>query len=271
MNDVATEPKISGVLTISNVARLKLARRAANQFLSQAYLPVELIIINTTGSPVLTNDGLNQAQAKDSGISVVELMHEPLPNAAAMRNAGIPHTTGEWLVFLDDDDYLHPSRLLHQMAYRNHVGSVLRCQLRIDLTEALHRAVGDTSPVAPRLYLHLNDAGVFSTAVLCRAVMQSKCGGDKWFDEQYNVGEWEVLRNQLGQELPFVCDNSRRSAFTSQPSPLLSVAMFHGTNELNSTDFFANSLDVTGGKTGLTSIEFLHLREILQSYNFVVE
>lgn len=271
MNDAASPPKISGVLTINNIARLKLARRAANQFLSQAYLPVELIVVNTTGSPVVTNDGLNQSQAEDSGISVVELMLDPLANAAAMRNAGISHATGEWLVFLDDDDYLHPSRLLYQMAYRNHVGSVLRCQLRIDLTEALHRAVGDTSPVVPRLYLHQNDSGVFSTAIFCRTVMQSKCEGEKWFDEQYNVGEWEVLRNQLGQELPFVCDNSRRSAFTALPSPLLSVAMFHGTNELNSTDFFANSLDVTREKAGLTSIEFAHLRDILQSYNFVVE
>lgn len=271
MSEMMADMKISGVLTVSHVSRLKLARRAANQFLSQYYLPIELVIVNTTGSPVLTNDGLNQMQAESSGISVVELMPDALPNAAAMRNAGITRTTGGWLVFLDDDDYFHPARLLYQMAYRNHVGSMLRCQLRVDLTEALHRAPGDTSPVVPRLYLHQNASGVFSTAVFHRALVCSKCKGEKWFDEQYNVGEWEVLRQQLGQELPIVCDNSRRSAFTLLPSPLLSVAMYHGTNELNSSDFFADSAEVTRDTSSLAPIEFTHLRDILRSYNFVVE
>jgi hypothetical protein len=42
--------------------------------------------------------------------------HEPIPGAAAARNAGLVRARGEWIASMDADDVARPGRLEHQLA-----------------------------------------------------------------------------------------------------------------------------------------------------------
>lgn len=70
--------------------------------LHQTYSDLELIIINdgSTDSTLNIIEGFKQ---KDSRIRVLDL---PNSGVSIARNAGIDVSTGEYLMFLDSDDYI---------------------------------------------------------------------------------------------------------------------------------------------------------------------
>lgn len=86
--------------------RLSGLTRAVNSVLDQAHPSFELIIVNDGSS-----DGTSEylAGLDDQRVRIVERANGGL---SAARNSGIAEARGEWMVFLDDDDYPLPRWLL---------------------------------------------------------------------------------------------------------------------------------------------------------------
>ena len=84
-------------------------RRAVDSALAQTILPTEIVIVDD-GSP----DDLTTA-LRPYG-DRVRLVRKPNGGAASARNLGIEQVTGEWIAFLDADDYWEPHRLERQFA-----------------------------------------------------------------------------------------------------------------------------------------------------------
>ena len=76
--------------------------RCVDSLLSQTYADLEIILVNdgsTDGSPTLCE----RYAAQDSRIKV---LHKPNGGLSDARNAGVEAATGEWIYFVDSDDWL---------------------------------------------------------------------------------------------------------------------------------------------------------------------
>jgi len=91
--------------------------RAVESALGQTVSPYEILIVDD-GCPE------DAAGATKQFGSAVTLIRKPNGGVASARNLGIEHATGEWIAFLDADDYWEPSKLEHQLTFSEDVGLV---------------------------------------------------------------------------------------------------------------------------------------------------
>jgi glycosyltransferase involved in cell wall biosynthesis len=98
--------KFSVVITTYN--RLHLLRRAIDSALNQT-IPCEVVVADDCSSDE------TETYVKSLGNSVVYHRNEVNKGHAATVNAGVEKASGDWIKFLDDDDYL-ASNCLEEMA-----------------------------------------------------------------------------------------------------------------------------------------------------------
>ena len=83
--------------------------RAVESALGQTVRPHEILIVDD-GCPE------DAARATKQFGSSVKLIRKSNGGVASARNLGIEHAQGEWIAFLDADDYWEPSKLERQLA-----------------------------------------------------------------------------------------------------------------------------------------------------------
>ena len=94
-------------------------QRAVDSVLSQTYQDIEVIVVDDNNPDTdarLRTEKVMQKYELDSRVKY--LKHEKNKNGAAARNTGINASTGEYVSFLDDDDYYLPRRfecILHKL------------------------------------------------------------------------------------------------------------------------------------------------------------
>ncbi|MEM8670148.1 MAG: glycosyltransferase family A protein [Planctomycetota bacterium] len=103
-------PSISVVIPAYNAEHT--IRRAIDSILDQQY-PASQIIVVDDGS-----DRSLQPFLQEYG-STVTLLRQHNAHAAAARNTGIDHANGQWIGFLDADDYWESEKLLKQVEIIN--------------------------------------------------------------------------------------------------------------------------------------------------------
>jgi glycosyltransferase involved in cell wall biosynthesis len=91
--------------------------RAVQSVLAQTVAPLEILIIDD-GS----HDSLSERVKEYS--PVITVITKSNGGAASARNVGIERARGEWIAFLDADDYWEPSKLERQLAVSEGVGLV---------------------------------------------------------------------------------------------------------------------------------------------------
>ncbi len=103
-------PVVSFVVPAYNVARY--IRRAVDSALSQTYPAVEVIVVDD-GSTDETWSVLRQHYASDAR---VRLIQQANAGPSAARNHGIREARGDYIHFLDADEFLHPTKVERSMA-----------------------------------------------------------------------------------------------------------------------------------------------------------
>lgn len=81
--------------------------RCVDSILAQRFTDFELILVDD-GSPDNSGKICDEYAEKDSRIKVI---HQKNGGLSAARNAGIDIAEGEWISFVDSDDWLHPDYL----------------------------------------------------------------------------------------------------------------------------------------------------------------
>ena len=105
-----TSPKVTAVIPVYN--RGKYVRNAIDSILAQTFTNFELLVIDD-GS---TDESVDVVRSyRDSRISLV--CNETNWGVAKTRNRGIQLARGEYLAFLDSDDWAYPQRLAKQVAF----------------------------------------------------------------------------------------------------------------------------------------------------------
>ena len=95
--------KISVIVPLYNVE--KYAKRCIESVLTQTFNDYELILVDD-GSNDNTGKICDQYAAKDSRIKVI---HKKNGGVSSARNEGLDAAQGEWITFLDADDWIEPN------------------------------------------------------------------------------------------------------------------------------------------------------------------
>lgn len=96
-------------IVITTYNRLNLLQRAINSALNQT-LPCEVVVVDDC-----SNDGTAE-YIQSLGSQIVSIRHSQNKGHAASVNAGVEASSGEWVKFLDDDDYLAPNCIEEMLA-----------------------------------------------------------------------------------------------------------------------------------------------------------
>ena len=92
--------------------RSTFIQRAINSVLSQTYKDFELIVVDDNNPGTQYRRDLEKIMQQYEFMENVKyIQHEYNKNGAAARNTGIAIAKGEYIAFLDDDDYFMPDRL----------------------------------------------------------------------------------------------------------------------------------------------------------------
>jgi glycosyltransferase involved in cell wall biosynthesis len=100
-------PKISVVVPVYNVE--KYLKGCLDSILNQSYKDFEVICVND-GSTDNSLSILEEYAAKDSRINIITQVNQGLGMA---RNAGIPAANGDYILFVDSDDYIEQGMFEH--------------------------------------------------------------------------------------------------------------------------------------------------------------
>ena len=108
-------PAISVIIPIYNVE--KYLRRCLESVQNQTFQDWEAICVND-GSPDNSADIVREFAARDARFKLVNKENGGLSDA---RNAGMAVASGEYILYLDSDDFIHPQTLeiTHHMAVRD--------------------------------------------------------------------------------------------------------------------------------------------------------
>ncbi len=96
---------ISVIFPIYNVEQQ--LRRGIDSILQQTYKNFELILVND-GSTDSSLSICREYEKIDSRVKVIDQANQ---GVSVARNTGIDNACGEWIAFVDPDDYVHPSYL----------------------------------------------------------------------------------------------------------------------------------------------------------------
>ena len=108
---------ISVILPIYNVE--EQLSRGIESILNQTYMDFELLLIND-GSTDSSLQICKDYARKDSRVVVIDQVNQ---GVSAARNTGIENAKGNWIAFVDPDDYIHPNYLRRLVNVVNETGA----------------------------------------------------------------------------------------------------------------------------------------------------
>ena len=97
------EPKVSIIIPVYNVE--PFLARCLDSVVGQTLRGIEIICVDD-GSPYRSIDNLNRYAAQDDRIRVISQENRGLGGA---RNRGFDAATGEFILFVDSDDWIDPA------------------------------------------------------------------------------------------------------------------------------------------------------------------
>ncbi|AEF46086.1 glycosyl transferase family 2 [Serratia sp. AS12] len=103
---------------IPTYGRSELLTRAIDSVLAQTHRTLEIIVVDD--NPPGDAHRLATRECLAGYIDKGQIIYYPRRHnggGALARNSGILRSSGEYITFLDDDDYYHPQKIAHQLAF----------------------------------------------------------------------------------------------------------------------------------------------------------
>ena len=132
-------PLISVIVPVYRVEQY--LHRCVDSILAQTYTNLEIILVDD-GSPDCCGEICEGYAAKDSRIRVI---HQENGGVSTARNAGLDVCTGEYICFVDSDDYIHPEMYEKMLfAQLEHQVDICVCQWQYEFADGRH-------PITPEM------------------------------------------------------------------------------------------------------------------------
>lgn len=191
------KPQVSIIVPVFNGE--KYLSQCIDSVLAQSYTDWELLLIDdgsTDGAAALCD-----SYAADPRIVVV---HQPNSGTAAARNKGISMANGEWVAFVDSDDWVEPDMLgsMVDMAQRNdadvvvcgYVEEYVNRQKRVAYCE--QETVLDSAD-GLKMLLEGKIGSYFYTMLFRKAVMQEPVFALKVFEDHATLFKWVAKARRM--------------------------------------------------------------------------
>ncbi len=107
MLDLRSPARITAIIPSFN--RAGTIARAIDSILSQEFAPLEIIVVDDGSTD-------NTRSIVESYGAQIRYVRQPNAGVASARNAGVVAARGEWIAFLDSDDYWLPAHLVRLAA-----------------------------------------------------------------------------------------------------------------------------------------------------------
>ena len=179
-------PKISIIVPVYN--REKYLHRCINSILEQTFEDFELILINdgsTDGSGQICDD----YRTKDPRVQVY---HKNNAGVSSARNLGLRYANGEWITFVDSDDWLDEV-FLEKLYFENisqvdlviSYGKYIRKSGIVQMIQYQDRYLNATKDIGT---LFLEHDLTWQTSPWAKLYRRDKCSGI-YFIEGMHIGE----------------------------------------------------------------------------------
>jgi glycosyltransferase involved in cell wall biosynthesis len=213
--------------------------RAIRSVLAQRDCDVQLIIVD---------DGSHEpmpAWIRDAaGPEAIVIRHEVAQGTSRARNAGIAVADGEWVAFLDHDDYWAPHKLVAQLSALadtpDRVWAYTNAVLVDEQLRAIDTQVADDPTEVQASLKGFNAVPGGGSAVMARTAVVRDLGG---FDAPFQLfGDWEMWL-RLAQVTPPAC-----------APDLLTAYVLHGGSMSSRTDRMLGEIDLLRDKYAGTGL-----------------
>ena len=102
-------------IIIPTFKRYDLLPRAMESVLMQSYKYKEIIVVDDNAPNSKERQLTEKLMKNYTSKGVLYIKHEQNKNGSAARNTGIKNSTGEYIMFLDDDDEFLPGKIQNQL------------------------------------------------------------------------------------------------------------------------------------------------------------
>ena len=190
------EKKLVSVI-IPTYKRSELLEKAIYSVLNQTYSNLELLVVNDNNKNDIYSIELYEKINNIADIRVRLVEQERHINGAAARNAGIREAKGEYIAFLDDDDFWEPKKIELQVELLSTLGEewgAVTCLMRLYSNGKLVQACLPYRDGDILLDILERRTSMGTGALLIRRVALDKVG---YFDE-------ELIRHQDLQLFSFL-------------------------------------------------------------------
>ncbi|NEX19455.1 glycosyltransferase [Thiorhodococcus mannitoliphagus] len=156
MQDVASASPLVSII-IRTKDRRETLRFALDACVAQSYRPLEIVLVNDGGCDVAD---LLAPLERQVGISVAHLVNVASEGRCRAGNAGLERATGDYLIFLDDDDWLDRDHIAALVAALRSAPNTMVAYAGVRYCESPESEVIDVlnspyDPVAQRLENHI--------------------------------------------------------------------------------------------------------------------
>jgi glycosyltransferase involved in cell wall biosynthesis len=161
--------------------------RALDSVIRQKDVPSEVIVVDDAS----TEPPPPIKELESPQVSVIR--HETHRGVSAARNTGISRARGEWLAFLDDDDFWAPHKLVSMLNSVAGSGAEFCYSAVVNVDHRLRMVGHDAAPLPDDLLPSLFKGNAIpggGSNVIARASLLERTGG---FDESIALGEdWDM-------------------------------------------------------------------------------
>lgn len=191
--------KVSIIMATFN--RVHLIKETLDSILAQTYLNWECLIIDD-GSTDKTLEVVNSYSNKDPRIKLFDRKKNYKKGLPGCRNFGLDIAKGDYIIFFDDDDIVHPDNLKICIANLKEFSQTYYCRYdKLPFTGAWKPREFKTGDYQ-RTLLNIRQLDLMITGELpyasCTVMWDKKCFEDLRFNEELQYAEeWELYSRIL--------------------------------------------------------------------------
>ncbi|NIK23007.1 glycosyltransferase family 2 protein [Paenibacillus lupini] len=159
--------------------------RAIESIIKQTYSPIEIIVVDDNDPQSKDRQKTQKIMKEFDFKNIKYIKHECNKNGSAARNTGISHSSGEYICFLDDDDFYLPDRVKKsvEVLEQNHLYDAVYCN--VILTNSFQEISGvihaDKELVQKDILLNENSIGTGSNLFVVKSALERLNGFDESF------------------------------------------------------------------------------------------
>ncbi len=178
------EPLLSVIVPVYNVEAY--LNRCVDSILAQTYRNLEIILVDD-GTKDHSDEICDVYAAMDSRVRVI---HKENGGLSSARNAGLDIARGEYIGFVDSDDWIEPEMYAHMVACLLKYGAKVACAGRYDVYSATGERKKGLCPEREEL--------VNAEEMVAKIFLWDNCDSAAW-DKLYHRSLFEDIRYPLGK------------------------------------------------------------------------